>query len=802
MSNFSNLSINLPEEISFTPRRFGVIPEEEQFGNDSYFDIEITGGTILDGTFDAYCIDTDRGIASNGNVTYNAKVYSTYEELPPELLGTGNIESPENFDLVNWIVNQNFAGKTASNGEVFTFGDIQRAIWALLDDENLTAGLGSWTEEKASEIISLAEASGEGFVPSYEYTTIFGEQVTGKMAVILSPFNNNNPISAQIVMAEVELSKLGDVVFYDTDQDGIQDSGEEGIAGVTVNLLADVNGDGVIEESEVIHSTTTDDNGKYHFEVIAGDYRVQFEQPEGFEVSPANQGNDDSVDSDGLISDVVTLDIGEFDPTIDQGFYAIPMGSIGDTIFRDDNANGVQEVEEAGISGVEVRLTDKGADGIFGTADDVVIGTQTTDGNGKYLFEDLEAGNYQVEVLNENGALDGLKQTADPDAILDNGSMVELEPGENNLDQDFGYDEVTPGIDIEKFTNGVDADTPEEAVEIAAGDTVTWTYEVTNTGNVSFDASEITVTDDQEGIISNITNQGDGDNTLAPGETWIYEKTGTAQDLITVTSSQDITFHLTGNSYTTGHYGNVRTFTEDGVSVDVSAFSFNQDQGWRDAYLGAYSGGLGVTNRNESGSLHRIDNGVSIDYVLFEFDQDVTVDRAFLDYVSGDSDISVWIGDRNGDISYLNSDILDGFAKEYNNGGKYDRWADFNADGLTGDTLVISARDDHSHDAFKLKKLDISVPGEKAIGTYTNIGTVVAGSVSDEDQSGYTNPEIAVQPVHYEAEDLHLNGYRLEHVGIASGGEVIKLKSHVYEGSATKNFGIFSKSQGSLAAKT
>jgi hypothetical protein len=203
----------------------------------------------------------------------------------------------------------------------------------------------------------------------------------------------------------------------------------------------------------------------------------------------------------------------------------------------------------------------------------------------------------------------------------------------------------------------------------------------------------------------------------------------------------------------------------------------------------------------KSGSGHRVDNGGSNDYILFEFDQDVTVDRAFLDYVSGDSDISVWIGDRNGDISMLNSDILSGFTKENNNGGSYDRWADFNADGLTGDTLVISARDDHNHDAFKLKKLDVSVAGETAIGDYVNTVTVSAGDVSDSDVSGYTNPATAdstddstdpVDPITgstYEAEDMHLRNYKVEHVGdFASGGEVIKRTGHNSYGSAKVNF--------------
>ena len=50
-----------------------------------------------------------------------------------------------------------------------------------------------------------------------------------------------------------------------------------------------------------------------------------------------------------------------------------------------------------------------------------------------------------------------------------------------------------PAIDIEKFTNGLDADTAPGPV-IQVGHPVAWTYEITNTGNVPLSWS---VTDDQ-----------------------------------------------------------------------------------------------------------------------------------------------------------------------------------------------------------------------------------------------------------------------------------------------------------------
>jgi hypothetical protein len=54
-------------------------------------------------------------------------------------------------------------------------------------------------------------------------------------------------------------------------------------------------------------------------------------------------------------------------------------------------------------------------------------------------------------------------------------------------------------IDLEKFTNGEDADDA-PGVSLNVGDPVTWTYLVTNTGSV--DLVEVTVTDDKEGPIT------------------------------------------------------------------------------------------------------------------------------------------------------------------------------------------------------------------------------------------------------------------------------------------------------------
>ncbi len=81
---------------------------------------------------------------------------------------------------------------------------------------------------------------------------------------------------------------------------------------------------------------------------------------------------------------------------------------------------------------------------------------------------------------------------------------------------------VPPGegrIDVEKSTNGVDADLPPGPV-VDPGAAVTWEYRVTNTGSVRL--TGVQVTDDKEGAVS--CPQA----TLAAGEAMTCTKTGTA----------------------------------------------------------------------------------------------------------------------------------------------------------------------------------------------------------------------------------------------------------------------------------
>ncbi len=210
---------------------------------------------------------------------------------------------------------------------------------------------------------------------------------------------------------------------------------------------------------------------------------------------------------------------------------------------------------------------------------------------------------------------------------------------------------------------------------------------------------------DSDGLISDIVILGSGEN-------------NTTVDAGYYKSSMNVCVNLflEGNTATSGTAGNVLTFSSGGISAKASAFSRDSNGKWSTAYLGRYSGGLGVTDKSEgngSGNTHTVDNLGSVNYVLFEFSQAVTVDTAFLGYVVGDSDLKVWIGNAANAFNnhYTLSDtFLTGLGfTEVNLGAGSTRTADINAGNLSGNILVLAANTGESkpNDQFKIAELGL-----------------------------------------------------------------------------------------------
>src|SRR3989338_11235814 len=214
--------------------------------------------------------------------------------------------------------------------------------------------------------------------------------------------NDSNPSPATVILPNSNSSDLtiyfgfktivnctgsiGDFVWNDLNSDGIQDSGEPSLAGVTVTLK---NAAGA-----TLATTTTSASGGYQFTgLCAGTYTVEVSTPSGFTPTTALVGADRTVDSNGSPATVVLAANNSTDLTIDFGFKAVIvvncMGTIGDFVWNDLNSNGIQEAGEPGLSGVTVRLKNSAG---------AVIATTTTSASGGYQFGSLCAGTYLIEV--------------------------------------------------------------------------------------------------------------------------------------------------------------------------------------------------------------------------------------------------------------------------------------------------------------------------------------------------------------------------------------------------------------------
>jgi len=136
--------------------------------------------------------------------------------------------------------------------------------------------------------------------------------------IVLVQGESNLTVDAGIVRSAIN---IGDYVWFDTDQDGIQDLTETGVGGILVTLT------NTTDNSTT--TTTTDGNGYYLFENVApGKYKITFSNiPVDYTFTSMNQGTDDEIDSDvnemGMTGEIMVM-LGDADDlSIDAGIHLI-----------------------------------------------------------------------------------------------------------------------------------------------------------------------------------------------------------------------------------------------------------------------------------------------------------------------------------------------------------------------------------------------------------------------------------------------------------------------------------------------
>ena len=262
----------------------------------------------------------------------------------------------------------------------------------------------------------------------------------------------DNEDTHETYIALLNLASISGTVFHDDDRNGQIDGTEQGIESVTIHLSGtDIFG------TSVNLLTTTDVNGFYSFSGLnPGTYAIEEEQPAGWLSSPLQKLGfilrtadtpQDTLINQGIIG---TNNGNEAIHTINlQGGYkgiaynfGEDLGSIGDTVWVDNNVNGIQEIGEVGVEGITVRL--------YQSSNDSLIGTETTDALGAYLFDNLLANDYyavfdvtslpdsinRVTIQNATDATTFTDSDADP--TTGTTMVINLAAGEDDLSWDMG----------------------------------------------------------------------------------------------------------------------------------------------------------------------------------------------------------------------------------------------------------------------------------------------------------------------------------------------------------------------------
>jgi uncharacterized repeat protein (TIGR01451 family) len=314
-----------------------------------------------------------------------------------------------------------------------------------------------------------------------------GNPVTDSDALDVASINPQGPLQGDtvdlIVVAGQALTNIdggyrsqgsiGDRVWLDKNANGIQDSGEPSAPQFVVTARG-AGSDGIFD--------TADDTSRGQYSQPDGNYRVdglpdgvyRLEVPTAvvsngkvFRLTLGSRGTNRSTDSDvdpatGR-SVPFTLPLASATTELDVGLVPAGTASIGDRVWKDLNANGLQDAGEPGNPSGYVLLILLGTDGLANTADDVNIPAYP-DANGLFHFDGLPAGRAVIRISTNGGAFSpqnvGSDRTIDSDINAATGETApfDIVDGQTGTDLDIGtveYGSIGDDVFVDENRNGV-----------------------------------------------------------------------------------------------------------------------------------------------------------------------------------------------------------------------------------------------------------------------------------------------------------------------------------------------------------
>ncbi len=269
---------------------------------------------------------------------------------------------------------------------------------------------------------------------------------------------------------QVHTLSIGNLVFEDSNNNGLKDSGEPGVANATVQLFSTgddnaIGGSGTAADTQVGSSFTTDATGAYLFSLLpAGNFYVKVTPPSDYLFTggtASTSDNDIDNNNDGaqpggsgtpLFSPVINLSggaesitDGDSDPdtnlTVDFGLWS--SVAVGNSIFLDINGDGHRNEGES-LGNIYVELYAQGT--TPGVDSPVSAGTSGCSCKGRYYLDGVNPGTYFLFIpasqFTTGAPLEGLLP------------MPTVVPGDDDVGQDllFNSNPAVNGASTGLFT--------------------------------------------------------------------------------------------------------------------------------------------------------------------------------------------------------------------------------------------------------------------------------------------------------------------------------------------------------------